>query len=131
MNALLHHEETYWKQRAKIFRLAEGDSNSRFFHAAATTRKKANFVDYLVDDSVKVVSSHEGMCVVVKDYFTRVFEDSDQREENVVISSEAKVTASQNRKLTKAISFDEFTTAFKQMHPDKVSGPDGLNHAFF
>lgn len=29
------------------------------------------------------------------------------------------------------ITFDEFTRAVKQMHPDKASGPDGLNPAFF
>lgn len=36
---LLIHEEAYWKQRAKSFSLTEGDSNSKFFHAYATTRK--------------------------------------------------------------------------------------------
>lgn len=29
------------------------------------------------------------------------------------------------------VSFEEFTVAVKQMHPDKDSGPDGLNLAFF
>lgn len=29
------------------------------------------------------------------------------------------------------ISFEEFTQAVRQMHPDKASGPDGLNPAFF
>lgn len=29
------------------------------------------------------------------------------------------------------LSFEEFSTAIKQMHPDKASGPDGLNPAFF
>lgn len=29
------------------------------------------------------------------------------------------------------MSFEEFTEAVRQMHPDKASGPDGLNPAFF
>lgn len=37
----------------------------------------------------------------------------------------------QNMKLTEEFSFEEFTMAIKQMHLDKVSGPDGLNPAFF
>ncbi|KAL8117764.1 hypothetical protein AgCh_015597 [Apium graveolens] len=33
--------------------------------------------------------------------------------------------------LTAEFSFEEFTLAIKQMHPDKASGPDVLNPAFF
>lgn len=45
---LLLHEELYWKQRAKTFWLTEGDSNSKFFHAAASKRKKSNHISHLV-----------------------------------------------------------------------------------
>ncbi|XP_021600662.1 uncharacterized protein LOC110606213 [Manihot esculenta] len=33
-----------WKQRAKVFWLWEGDTNTRFFHAMATNRKRKNNV---------------------------------------------------------------------------------------
>lgn len=33
--------------------------------------------------------------------------------------------------LTAEVTFEEFIKAVKQMHPDKASGPDGLNPAFF
>lgn len=29
------------------------------------------------------------------------------------------------------MTFEEFTIAMSQMHPDKASGPDGLNPAFY
>lgn len=41
------------------------------------------------------------------------------------------VTEEQNLGLIAEISFEEFRTAVKHMHPDKASGPDGLNPAFF
>lgn len=34
-------------------------------------------------------------------------------------------------KLVEDVSFEEFTEAVHQMHPDKASGPDGLNPAFY
>lgn len=39
LEELLYHEEIYWKQRAKSFWLTERDTNSKYFHAQATTRK--------------------------------------------------------------------------------------------
>lgn len=47
LHELLLHEETYWKQRAKTFWIAEGDSNSKFFHAYASARRSLiSFQDY-------------------------------------------------------------------------------------
>lgn len=40
LDNLLIHEELYWKQPVKAFWLEDGDSNSKLFHAYATTRKK-------------------------------------------------------------------------------------------
>lgn len=49
LNALLLQEEIYRKQRAKLFWLAEGDENTRFFHAYASARKKTNKISYLIN----------------------------------------------------------------------------------
>lgn len=38
LNVLLFQQEIYWKQRAKVFWLEEGDANTKFFHASATER---------------------------------------------------------------------------------------------
>lgn len=45
--------------------------------------------------------------------------------------SDYVISNEQNIILEAELSFDEFTIAIKQMHPDKDSGPDGLNPAFF
>ncbi|XP_074347084.1 uncharacterized protein LOC141685904 [Apium graveolens] len=71
---LLMHEELYWKQRAKAFWLTEGDTNSKYFHAAASKRKKLNHITHLVTGENEVVDSHDGMGRVVLDYFRSVFD---------------------------------------------------------
>nr|KYP64364.1 Transposon TX1 uncharacterized [Cajanus cajan] len=41
--------ESYWSQRAKTFWLREGDSNTKFFHAAVNTRRQKNHISTLYD----------------------------------------------------------------------------------
>lgn len=64
--ALLIQEKTYWKKMAKSFWLAEGNLNSKFFHAYATTRKKRSYISRLRTDNGEVITDHEGMREVVK-----------------------------------------------------------------
>lgn len=73
INELLFHEEVYWKQRAKTFWLVEGDENTKFFHANASSKRKTNRIAYLMTDSGMRVEDHDVMCDVVKDYFLSVF----------------------------------------------------------
>lgn len=42
MSTLIVQEEMFWRQRVKAFWLKAGDLNTRFFHASATCRSKAN-----------------------------------------------------------------------------------------
>lgn len=41
------------------------------------------------------------------------------------------ITMEQNMVLTVDLSFEKFMLVVKQMHPNKASGPDGSNPAFF
>ncbi|XP_074352686.1 uncharacterized protein LOC141691832 [Apium graveolens] len=59
LNELLLHEETYWKQMAKLFWLKEGDANTNFCHAQATKRKKLNHVAYLMRESGDKIDNHK------------------------------------------------------------------------
>lgn len=51
LNSRLLREEIYWKQREKVFWLAEGDSNTKFFHAQDSSRKRINHIQYLLDET--------------------------------------------------------------------------------
>jgi uncharacterized membrane protein YgaE (UPF0421/DUF939 family) len=48
---LLIQEEGYWKQRAKMHWLQEGDMNTRFVHMSATARSKRKRVTKLIADN--------------------------------------------------------------------------------
>ncbi|KAJ1430165.1 Ribonuclease H-like superfamily [Sesbania bispinosa] len=55
MDCLIMQEEAFWKQRAKVFWLREGDGNTRFFHAMANARKKRNVITALTDEDDRTV----------------------------------------------------------------------------
>lgn len=131
MNEILLQEETYWKQRAKLFWLKEGDENTRFFHASASARKKVNHITHLVNESGVRVEDNEGMGNVISEYFQNIFTRADSRCEGGGEVSPRLVTAAQNANLCEEFTLEVFTRAINQMHPDKASGPDGLNPAFF
>ncbi|XP_074374427.1 uncharacterized protein LOC141714831 [Apium graveolens] len=131
LEELLLQEESYWKQRAKIFWLEEGDTNSRFFHASASSRKKINHIASLQDDDGRVLTNHNDLCSLLKEYYSNIFTETNQENDFPDYENEVRVTAEQNNQLTEDLSFEEFTEAIKSMHPDKASGPDGLNPTFF
>lgn len=111
--------------------MEEGDSNSKYFHATASSRKKLNHITQLKRDDGATVSNQMELCRLLKEYYSEVFTASPNASNCTQYDSERRITQTQNEMLVEDLSFDEFTRAIKSMHPDKASGPDGLNPAFF
>ncbi|XP_060969581.1 uncharacterized protein LOC133036837 [Cannabis sativa] len=58
---MLTQKEIFWRQRSKQLWLKEGDHNSKYFHAAAKTRKRNNQINNLRDDSGSIVWWDNGL----------------------------------------------------------------------
>lgn len=71
------------------------------------------------------------MAGIVLNYFSNLFTGVAPEEDFEHMDCPRQFTAEQNAQLVEDLTFEEFTIAIKQMHPDKASGPDGLNPAFF
>lgn len=98
LSDLLLHEELYWKQRAKTFWLEEGDSDSRFFHASASSRKKTNHIDGLRAEDGSMITDHGQLCNLLERYYKNVFSGTnhDDRLEFPNYSDEGVITNEQN-----------------------------------
>ncbi|WJX23528.1 hypothetical protein P8452_12731 [Trifolium repens] len=124
-------EETYWRQRAKMHWLREGDLNTKFFHMSANARGKVKKVVKLVNEENVMVTKQEELCEVAKQYFDSLFKASHGNHVPVLSLIQQRVTDEDNARLTSPILKEEIYNALMQMHPDKSPGPDGFNPAFY
>ncbi|XP_062021093.1 uncharacterized protein LOC133737577 [Rosa rugosa] len=132
LNDLLEREQVFWKQRAKVFWLTDGDINTKFFHQRASNRRRKNLIRGLFDEDNKWCTEDEDIENIVLSYFRGLFTSSSpigfERISDVI---PRLVTDELNVELTKPISLDEVHRALRQMHPSKAPGPDGFSPSFY
>ncbi|KAL0410868.1 UNVERIFIED_CONTAM: hypothetical protein Slati_3676500, partial [Sesamum latifolium] len=120
MNNLVCKEEVIWKQRAKVLWLAEGDRNTRFFHAKVNEQKQSKEIKKIHDSLGREVVGIEGIWKVITDYFGSIFTSTRPQEEateDVLSSLESRVTEDMNNELLKPFTTEEVMHALNQMHP--------------
>lgn len=121
----------FWRQRSKQLWLQAGDKNTRFFHDAASERRRSNSIQKLQNTDGEWVEWDSGLGELIANYFHSLFTVSDVNWEQVVDKVPATITATQNAELMKEVSVEEVKLALFQMHPDKAPGPDGMTPGFF
>ncbi|CAJ2652404.1 unnamed protein product [Trifolium pratense] len=131
MTHLLVQDDLFWRQRAKNHWYRDGDLNTRFFHASATSRRKVNRISYLKDDSGLRTTDISGMCNLAKNYFDELFQKQASTRGPVISTIMPTIFDDDNEKLTSPFKIEEFKEALFSMHSDKCPGPDGFNPGFY
>lgn len=70
---LNHREEIMWRQRSRIQWLAEGDSNTQFFHRKASGRKRKNHIDKLTRPDGTVTSDPGEMKELARSFYNNLY----------------------------------------------------------
>lgn len=130
-NKMLIYEDTYWKQRAKMHWLHEGDLNTKFFHLSATARRNSQKIYMLMNDNMEEIRDRMGICKVAKNYFTELFTAKEGNYDLVLNLMRASIAVEDNVKLLSPISKEELHATLLEMHPEKSLGPNGFNPAFY
>jgi hypothetical protein len=131
MGCLLAQEEAFWKQRSKVYWLKDGDTNSRFFHAMASTKKRRNNIMELKTEEGNTVTTHHDIYGEAKNYFAKLFSTDANLLDTTLEYISPRVTEVDNGMLLSPFNISEFKKALYSMHSDKAPGPDGLNPAFY
>lgn len=65
LNDLLEQQKTYRRQRGAIKWVKLGDTNTKFFHANASIRHRANLINHLVSDQGITLHSHKDKELII------------------------------------------------------------------
>lgn len=128
---LLEKQEVYWKQRVKQHWLREWDKNTRFFHRFASARRQNNKLDRLKDANSDWQETIAGVQSVINEYFTELFMSLNTDGKLSEFEAVNQISATDNEALIAEITCEKVKAAVFFMHPDKASGPDGFNPAFY
>ncbi|XP_059076915.1 uncharacterized protein LOC131876138 [Cryptomeria japonica] len=128
-------EEVYWKQRARIDWLKEGDKNMTFFFNSVKARRHENSIPILVNDRGEQCLSLEEMSREALQFFQSLFKEESQgetEEENLVLACiHSLVSREMNEQLLGPILMEELERIVFHMRKGKALGPDGFLIEFF
>lgn len=121
---LLSQEEAFWKQRAKVTWLKEGDCNSGFFHQKVANRKRKNSPLGLFDSDGRWKDDDDGMERIVSSYFSNMLTSTSLDAEVVELTLaviQPSVTSEMNQLLGAQYTVEEVRSSFPNVS-NEVSG---------
>ncbi|GER24988.1 RNA-directed DNA polymerase-like protein [Striga asiatica] len=125
-------EELYWKQKARVRWLKEGDNNTRFFQACVNQRRSMNSLENLLKRTAGRCTNQAEVVEEVSNFFEQLFSyeyvDGDSE---ILQGLPCVITAGMNQDLTKAVDEMEIKNALWAMDPGKAPGIDGFSPSFF
>ncbi|KAL6565077.1 hypothetical protein OROMI_016527 [Orobanche minor] len=124
-------EEDFWKQKANMKWMLEGERNSKFFHNLVKKKRQKNFL-HCIRDNGCLITNPEDIQVSAVNYFSNCFAEQipilDEIDPNLVPKI---ITHDQNNMLCFTPTIDEIRSCVFDMEGDSVAGPDGFGIKFF
>ncbi|KAK1407947.1 hypothetical protein QVD17_39575 [Tagetes erecta] len=124
-------EERFLKQKSKVYWLAEGDANTKYFHNTLKCRNHWARIDVITDRNGIL---HEGK--EVPKAFVDHYVGFLGREEAVIIPItqelfDVRIDQDMSVDMIREVTFDEIKRTMFSFADDKAPGPDGFTAAFY
>lgn len=133
LNQALHYEEQFWRQRAKVKWLVEGDKSTKFFHAVATVKRKRSKIFGIKDMNGNWVSEQTEIAAAGVDFFKAQFSMEHQNFDFLLITElvPEMIIDAQKEAVIGVPGGDEIKEAVFSINADGAAGPDGFNGHFY
>ncbi|XP_039066047.1 uncharacterized protein LOC120211619 [Hibiscus syriacus] len=129
-------ELDFYKHRAKIHWLQEGDMSTKFFHQRVESKKKRNTIRVIRSENGQCFESFDGMAAELVDFYSKLIGVVDPMVQDC--SPEClkellsyALPAGAERVLVGEVSDNEVKEALFRQGKDKSPGPDGFTSWFF
>ncbi|VFR00985.1 unnamed protein product [Cuscuta campestris] len=125
-------ELLFWKQKANLKWISEGDCNSKFYHAFVKGRRAKAKIRFIYDQAGKEHRDMENISTRAIDHFTNVFSNTQSIQVDPMMDYlEEVITAEDNERICKLPFKEEIKAAVWSLDPGSAPGPDGFNGTFF
>ncbi|XP_060972636.1 uncharacterized protein LOC133038486 [Cannabis sativa] len=132
LNDALERKDMYWKQRARISWIKEGDKCSKFFFLSATIRHRRNAIESILNNEGVWISDRESIGREFVNFFTGIFNGSDVGQGfNCSQFFQERIQEEEKEELVICPSQDEIKRTLFEMGNHKAPGPDGMSVLFF
>lgn len=131
LNATLSRLESWWKQRAKVRWITEGDANSHYFHSIASSRRRSNRISHIAYDGQAVIEDP----LLVEQEFITFFSQKwtcsrPQLQGWPTLPLTQRVSDAMSAELLREVSVAEIWAAVQALKGNRSPGWDGITASF-
>lgn len=121
-----------WRQKSHELWLKAGDRNLKFFHASTIANRRRIFIAALRNDEGQWFVSRDSIGNNLCSQFTNLFRADDTIQcPSLNQFIYPCIRYNENEGIMDVPSFSKIFTVFKNLHPSKSPGPDGMPAVFF
>ncbi|XP_071906094.1 uncharacterized protein [Coffea arabica] len=125
-------EEDYWRQKARLCWLKDGDSNTRYFHASVRKKRSKLAIHRIKDEGGIWLEDDDKIGQAAVCFFQRLLtaEEASNVDE-LLIHIPNLVSADQNGVLLREVTMEEVKGVVFELDGDSAPGADGFTGTFF
>ncbi|CAH9144348.1 unnamed protein product [Cuscuta epithymum] len=125
-------EKKFWKQKANIKWLKEGDANTAFFHSFVKIRNKMQTITSINDSDGNLLTSSPDIGAAAVDFFKGLYSvEPEVAADQILQFIPEIITEEDNIMLSSLPEEEEVKKAVWDLNPKGAPGPDGFNGKFF
>ncbi|CAN1159647.1 LINE-1 retrotransposable element ORF2 protein [Linum perenne] len=129
-------EESFYKQKARVLWITEGDKNTGYFHKSMKVRHARNFISAIKKNDGTLCTSVDQISLEAIDFYKRLLGTEDPEAPGQTVDYfqnlfPQRISSSDSQLLIEPVNPKEIQTALFSLGADKSPGPDGFTVHFY